>query len=149
MRGTETGSGRTTKLLLIYLAIFVIGLSVSMYTTRSLAPESLWTRILPFAFPVTLAVLSGIARRASAPEHAVKSDARGLSVSGRAMGTGLGPTSIQPTTFIALTMFTPLFIRIFPNDGSFSSQTRLIFSAWWITWAVIIAFVIPRSIRPK
>lgn len=134
-----------------YLIVLIGGLSVMMYVTRVLGSDSLWSWVLPFGFPVILAVIGALILKTGAGSvRGLKPDLDTVTLSGRPEETiRLGPRSVQPSTVVALTMFTPLFTKVLPSDGGFSGQARLLFYAWWILWIAIVGLVLPRIIKPR
>jgi hypothetical protein len=132
---------KSSTLWFAYFGVYAIGFAGLMYLTRSVPPG--WaTMSLPFAFPVILVAIAGLAAHAEADEPP-RQEPAAVSLLGRAVGR-IQREPWRSTTWVAIIMANPpLFVWMFPPDRGFAS-IRLIFTGWWLASAAFTGFVLPR-----
>lgn len=119
--------------------------------TRVWGSTSTAVRILPFVYPVAVALLAwSLARtETTAGEH------NGATIPLRKSGLGLGTPPPSPlggrqhiATQVAMLM-AMWFFPVFPRHSGFSDVLVLTCWFWWMGTCVLIAFGIPRLLRKR
>jgi len=127
----------------IYKVVYVSGLLISAYMMRRL-PLAFITLLTCFIFPI---VLVAIAARADEAAFSVSieplADDRVVSLFPERQVVGIQREPRRPSTIVARTMLFPFALFVVPADPSLE-QIKLILLLWWLGWAAIAAFVLPR-----
>jgi hypothetical protein len=134
---------KSSTLWVAYFVVYVAGLAGLMYLLRR--PHIGWFAYwLPFAFPVMLCAIGGLAvhYQSAEPQQEMEDE----SIVGRPI-VRIRPEPPRPTFPITMTMLlTPWFTQIFP-DYTGIPRIRLVFVLWWVACALFVVFVLPRLTR--
>ncbi len=134
---------KSSTLWSTYFFVYVVGIAGLMYLLRR--PHIEWFAYwLPFAFPVVLCAIGGLAVHYQSAEPQVK--IQEVSILGNPIvRIRLEPPG--PTYPITSTMLlTPYCIWIFPVYTGIP-RIRLVFVLWWVACALFVVFIVPRLAR--
>jgi hypothetical protein len=131
---------RSSTLWSAYFVVYAVGVAGLMYLLRR--PHIEWFAYwLPFAFPVVLCAIGGLAVHYQSGEPHVEIEE--VSIVGNPI-VRIRPEPPRPTFPITYTMLlTPYFMWIFPVYTGIP-RIRLVFVLWWVACALFAVFVLPR-----
>ena len=127
----------------IYVIVYASGLLMTAYLMRRF-PFAFITLFTCFAIPVVLVAIGAQANEAALRSSTKPMPAnRFLSLNPDRQVAGIQRGPYRASTIVARTMLFPFALWVLPADPSLD-QIKLILILWWLGWAAVAAFVVPR-----